>query len=113
MGPIGRTLEEVTGRAVTWMAKCFVGAPNVHRLGEAFPQSHQLADFPPTVIVTGDRDRLRPSGEAFAEDLRRSGVPVEIRSEPGTRHGHLNRPDRPAFDRTISTFTDWMQVDSR
>ncbi|WP_368861292.1 alpha/beta hydrolase [Frankia sp. AgB32] len=67
--------------------------------------------LPATVIVTGDRDGLRPSGEAFAADLRRHGVSVDLGMEPGTAHGHLNTPDHPGFDRTMSTFTHWLHAE--
>jgi len=52
-----------------------------------------LAQFPPTVMVNSDADELRTSGEAFAERLRVAGREVTVATEPGTTHGHLNRPD--------------------
>lgn len=52
-----------------------------------------LAQFPPTVMVNSDADELRASGEAFAERLRAAGREVSVSVEPGTTHGHLNRPD--------------------
>ncbi|MGO2060421.1 MAG: alpha/beta hydrolase [Microbacterium gubbeenense] len=52
-----------------------------------------LAQFPPTFMVNSDADQLRTSGEAFAERLRAAGREVNVVTEPGTTHGHLNRPD--------------------
>jgi len=52
-----------------------------------------LAQFPPTVMVNSDADELRVSGEAFAARLRAAGREVRATTEPGTTHGHLNRPD--------------------
>ncbi|MFB7251318.1 alpha/beta hydrolase [Microbacterium sp. NPDC056234] len=63
-----------------------------------------LAQYPPTFIVNGDVDELRVSGEHFAATLAEAGRDVEVLTEPGTRHGHLNRPDEPAATRTIERF---------
>lgn len=51
-----------------------------------------VADFPPTLMINGEVDELRVSGEHFAATLTAAGRPVELRVEPGTEHGHLNRP---------------------
>ena len=51
-----------------------------------------LAEFPPTLIVNGDVDELRVSGEVFARTLAAAGRAVEALVEAGTDHGHLNRP---------------------
>lgn len=55
-----------------------------------------LAAFPPTFIVNSDVDELRVSGEAFAAALREAGRTVDVVTETGTEHGHLNRPDETA-----------------
>ncbi|MGW8482132.1 alpha/beta hydrolase [Microbacterium sp. NPDC055903] len=60
-----------------------------------------LADFPPTLMINGDVDELRVSGEHFARTLSGAGRPIELGLEPGTTHGHLNRADDPAAIRTI------------
>ncbi|WP_106815172.1 alpha/beta hydrolase [Microbacterium timonense] len=60
-----------------------------------------LAQFPPTLIVNSEVDQLRVSGEAFAASLRAAGRPVEVVTEPGTEHGHLNRPQEPAASATL------------
>ncbi|HKP06132.1 MAG TPA: alpha/beta hydrolase fold domain-containing protein, partial [Microbacterium sp.] len=51
-----------------------------------------LVQFPPALIVNGDVDELRVSGEAFGASLRAAGRPVDVVTEAGTEHGHLNRP---------------------
>ncbi|MDP3952328.1 alpha/beta hydrolase [Microbacterium sp.] len=60
-----------------------------------------LAHFPPTFIVNGDVDELRVSAEHFATTLAAAGREVEILTEHGTQHGHLNRPEEPAATRSI------------
>lgn len=68
-----------------------------------------LVDFPPTLMINGETDELRVSGEVFAAPLAAAGRDIEVVIEPGTRHGHLNQPDEPAFaasiDRIVHRFT--------
>jgi acetyl esterase/lipase len=64
----------------------------------------ELAGFPPVLMVNSDVDELRVSGELFAATLRRAGVDVEVVREPGTQHGHLNRPEEPAASVSIGRF---------
>jgi len=63
-----------------------------------------LVQFPPTLMVNGEVDELRVSGEAFAAALRAAGRPVDVIAEPGTEHGHLNRPEEPAASLTLHRF---------
>ncbi|WP_312673756.1 alpha/beta hydrolase fold domain-containing protein [Microbacterium sp.] len=63
-----------------------------------------LASFPPTIMVNDETDELRVSGEAFARSLTAAGVEVAVAVEPGTTHGHLNRPEEAAFAATIDRF---------
>lgn len=64
----------------------------------------QLHGFPPVLMVNSDVDELRVSGEAFGATLRAAGVEAEIVREPGTQHGHLNRPDEPACALSLDRF---------
>ncbi|MDT0156189.1 alpha/beta hydrolase fold domain-containing protein [Microbacterium sp. ARD32] len=70
--------------------------------------SADLTGFPPTVMVNDEVDELRVSGEHFARTLKDAGVDVDVSIEPGTTHGHLNRPDEPAFAPTITRVAAWM-----
>ncbi|WP_433441277.1 alpha/beta hydrolase fold domain-containing protein [Nonomuraea sp. CA-141351] len=90
------------------MARNYVGRANLDRLPEAFPGGRDLTGCPPTMIVNSERDSLRASGEACADELLAHGRPVEVRTEPGTSHGLLNRPRRTAFHQTMGTFSTWL-----
>ena len=68
----------------------------------AFPGGHDMRGMPRTLIVNADRDQLRPSGEAFAADLARGGVDVEVIRERDTEHGYLNVGGDPAAERTLA-----------
>lgn len=68
--------------------------------------SDELAGFPPVLMVNSDTDELRVSGEAFAAALRDAGVDVTAVTEPGTQHGHLNRPEEAAASVSIGRFAD-------
>lgn len=65
-----------------------------------------LGGFPPVLMVNGEADELRVSGELFAATLAAASVPVEVVTEPGTEHGHLNRPDEPAASVTVERVVD-------
>ncbi|GAA1058664.1 alpha/beta hydrolase [Agromyces bracchium] len=67
-----------------------------------------LAGFPPVLMVNGEADELRVSGEAFAATLAAAGVPNEVVTEPGTEHGHLNRPGEPAASVTVERVLAWL-----
>ncbi len=80
------------------------GAPIAAVPGLATPQD--LLRFPRTVMINGEVDELRVSGELFASTLRAAGRDVAVYVEPGTVHGHLNRPEEGAawlsIDRMLS-----------
>ena len=67
-----------------------------------------LAGFPPVLMINGEADELRVSGEVFTATLVEAGVPLELVVEPGTEHGHLNRPDGPAASGSIERVVRWI-----
>ncbi|MCP2635872.1 alpha/beta hydrolase [Microbacterium sp. HD4P20] len=93
--------------AVRGMYENYLGGSVEHAPLGAVPgraRPVDLVQFPPTLIVNGEADELRVSGEAFAATLRAAGRPVEAVTELGTEHGHLNRPHEPAASVTIDRF---------
>jgi acetyl esterase/lipase len=90
------------------MYERYLGGPVTDAPLSAIPGLAQPADlvgFPPTIVVNGETDELRVSGEAFAATLAAAGVPVDATTEPGTRHGHLNLADDPAAVATVERVT--------
>lgn len=66
-----------------------------------------LTGFPPVIMVNDEPDELRVSGDLFAATLAEAGVPIDVSTEPGTMHGHLNRPHEPAFAPTVDRVAGW------
>jgi acetyl esterase/lipase len=80
---------------VTAMYEAYLGGPADDAPLFAVPgtaTAADVADFPPTLMINGEVDELRVSGEAFAATLAQAGRDIEAVIEPGTRHGHLNDP---------------------
>jgi acetyl esterase/lipase len=63
-----------------------------------------LSGLPPAQIINCEYDTLRASGERYGEQLLAAGVPVEMNTELGVPHAHLNRvpEDCPEVSSTIS-----------
>ena len=90
----------VLGMYENYLGGSVDGAPAGAIPGLARPVD--LVEFPATLMINGDMDELRVSGEAFAASLRAAGREVEVVVEPGTEHGHLNRPHEPAASASIA-----------
>jgi acetyl esterase/lipase len=93
--------SEVSGRASP--AEILRAAP-----AAAVPGDADLTGFPPTLIVTSETDGLRTSAEAFALRLADAGIEHEYFTEPGTLHGHLNRPLEPGALPTLERIHAWL-----
>lgn len=69
------------------------------------PALADLSGLPATTVVNAEYDDLRPSGEAFALQLERSDVDVDMWMEPGTAHGFLTEVGAVhGADRTLNRF---------
>jgi xylan 1,4-beta-xylosidase len=75
----------------------------------AFPGGHDLSGLPQTIVIDADRDSLRASGGAFANELRRARVPVHYEIIPEAAHGFLDRPGTTAYEAGARTLLDWLR----
>jgi len=79
-------------------------------------QNSNLDGLPPAQIINCEYDTLRASGELYGEQLRAAGVEVELHTEPGVPHAHLNRvpEDCPEVSLTLAKIIDFVnRVSSR
>ena len=69
-------------------------APGVDRADPLLSPLRALdhAGLPPTTVVVGEYDPLRDEGIAYAEQLRRAGVPADVLDIPGLIHHALMVP---------------------
>lgn len=60
--------------------------------------AEDLSGLPPAVVLTAERDSLRPDGERYAERLRAAGIEVVADCTPGADHYFLSHDRRRARD---------------
>lgn len=82
--------------------------PDVARRAEPYASpllADDLSGLPPTIVMTGERDALRPDGDGYARRLREAGVEVTHDVTPGADHYFLT--DDPArARRTMAMVAD-------
>lgn len=68
-----QALGQVQGKAAAWIhpSRC----------------ETEIAQLPPTLVVTASHDILRDEGEAFALQAQALGAPVQLQRAPGMVHG--------------------------
>lgn len=73
-------------------------------------ETKDLSGLPPAQIINCEYDTLRASGELYGEQLRAAGVDVEVVTELGVPHAHLNRvpEDCPEVSSTIAKIIDFV-----
>jgi acetyl esterase/lipase len=59
-------------------------------------------------MINSEIDHLRVSGEVFAATLDDADIPLELVTERGALHGHLNRPEEPAASDSIERVVRWI-----
>lgn len=74
----------------------------------AVPGEADLDGFPATLIVASETDGLRTSAETFVSRLAEAAIEHDYFTEPGTLHGHLNRPHEPGALPTIERIHAWL-----
>lgn len=93
----------------TQLALNFAGSAEALSDPHVFAGNGTVDGFPPTLVVVCELDGLRPSGEAFAAQLREAGVPVALHLEPGADHAHINEPADPTALPTIQAIAAWVR----
>lgn len=116
--PVSPEVEQaLRGPLVRWMFNPtmvrriflgYVGDPALFVPGYASPGGGDLHDFPPTLSLDAENDRLRASGHAFADELRAVGVDVHEEVVPHARHGFLNAYTKPPFLDSMLTVENWL-----
>ena len=92
------------------LAMNFAGSPEARRDPHAFAALGRVDGFPSTLVVVGEKDDLRPSGEAFARQLADAGIAVDLHLEPGAGHGHINEPSDPTALPTVEAIAGWIRA---
>jgi acetyl esterase len=85
----------------------YVGDESLLRPGYAFPGGADLRGLPPVLVMNASNDRLRQSGDTFADELRAAGVDVEQQTVRAM-HGFLDRPKSPAYAEGIAAVEAWL-----
>jgi acetyl esterase len=64
-------------------------------------QAADLSGLPPAVVVLAEYDVLRDEGQAYADRLRESDVPVDVHVHPGQMHGFCTLLMVPGHEEVI------------
>ena len=83
----------LTTKGMEWFWGHYLADPKDAADPHATPiHAKVLAGLPPALVITAQYDPLRDEAEAYGEQLRREGVPVEIRRWNGMNHGFFFVP---------------------
>jgi acetyl esterase/lipase len=93
---------------VTAIAKNYLGSDHGTDDPYAYAGNADLAGMPPLLVLNSERDEHRYSGEEFARQAIEAGVTVQCCFEPGSMHGHLDRPHEPEAQRSIARIAHWL-----
>ncbi|MFE5837571.1 alpha/beta hydrolase fold domain-containing protein [Arthrobacter sp. NPDC056493] len=73
-----------------------------------FPGGGDLRGLPQTLVMNADRDKLRASGDALAQELIDAGIETTTQVLPNTTHGFLNKPKTRHFTDGTQALVTWM-----
>jgi acetyl esterase len=80
----------LTRAGMQWFWNHYLGPDGDGRQPYASPlQAPSVEGLPPALVMTAEYDPLRDEGEAYADRLRRAGVPVTVTRYPGLVHGFI------------------------
>jgi acetyl esterase len=81
----------LTKRTMSWLWSLYLDRPEDWKNPYAVPlASEDLQGLPPAIVITAEYDVLRDDGAAYANVLRKSGVPVIYKDFEGMIHGFFN-----------------------
>lgn len=103
----GRRRYTHTPRTLELVNLNYAGSRAAMRKPDAFPGGHNLAGFPPTLVVDADHDLMRASARQFARELAAADVPVHYRVMDDAHHAFLNRPHDPAYADAVELICRW------
>jgi acetyl esterase len=77
----------LTRAAMRYFWDQYVSSPEEGRYPYASPlKASSLEGLPPAMVITADCDPIRDQGEAYAQRLEQSGVPVRVKRYEGAIH---------------------------
>ncbi|MEA1852348.1 alpha/beta hydrolase [Cytobacillus sp. OWB-43] len=77
-----------------WFGFHYVGDEKMYSHPDVSPLKYDTVQgLPPTIIIAAENDVLKDEGIAYAEKLRRDGVPVQYEVISGAVHGYYSNMD--------------------
>ena len=89
-------------RMMHWFFDHYLPSAELSKHPQVSPlHAKSLAGLPPAFVITAQYDPLRDEGEAYAQRLKESGVPTELRRYDGLIHGFFTMTVTDASNRAI------------